>query len=403
VTDVSIESLPLFPFRNPAHNPFSILDDRDLQSIEGPISRVRLPTGGWAWLVTRLPDVKAALRSDAFSADVNRPGFPLARPYVPTARGWFIRMDGDEHLRLRRMFTAQFMTKNIRRIEPMLTEIVDGALDAVAAAGPPADLVALFALPIPSLTICRMLGVPYKDHAFFQECSGRIVGTGEEPEDMMAAVAELTDYLAALIETRRAEKPRGDDLLSQLITEQIDTGELEPEDLTGMAVLLLIGGHETTANMLSMSTLLLLQHPEKLEALRANPSLMENTVEELLRYTTIVREGLARQAVRDVEVGGQLIREGEGVMTMLSLANYDESAFADADTFDPYRQAHQHVAFGFGVHQCIGQPLARAEMRIALNRLFARFPTLRLAVPAADVPTRPDALAYGLTSLPVSW
>ena len=400
MTDV----LPLFPFRSPADDPFQPVTGADRAGLDGPVSRVRLPTGGWTWLVTRHADVRQLLRSEAFSADTYQPGFPLLRPAPPNVpenrRGGFIRMDGDEHQRLRRMLTAEFMIKNIRRIEPLIGDVVDAALDDLAAAGPPADLIEHFALPVPSLVICHLLGVPYADHDFFQTRSRVLLDRAAPPERTRAAIADLRGYLAGLID----DGPKGDSLLRRLITERVDTGELAVGELIGMALLLLIAGHETTANMIGLSTLLLLQHPQHLAALRDDPAMADSLVEELLRYLTIVRTGLPRVALRDTEVGGQPIRAGEGVTALLSLANRDDSAFAgDPESFDPYREAHQHVAFGFGVHQCIGQPLARAELKVALVRLAARFPGLRLAADPATLPARDTSIVFGLSALPVGW
>ena len=406
--DVLTDQLPLFPFRSPADNPFVPVTAADRHALDAPVSRVRLPTGGWTWLVTRHADVRTMLRSDAFSADAYRTGFPLLRPNPPDSpdnrRGGFIRMDGDQHQRLRRMLTAEFMIKNIRRIEPLIDGIVDRALDDLIAAGQSADLIADFALPVPSLVICHLLGVPYADHAFFQSRSRELLDRSVPMERIRAAIADLRGYLHQLIETEHAAGARGDNLLSRLITERVDTGELETGELVGMALLLLIAGHETTANMIGLSTLLLLQHPRHFEALRSDPDLADTMVEELLRYLTIVRSGLPRVAIRDTEVGGQPIRAGEGVTALLSLANRDDASFTgDPDDFDPYREARQHLAFGFGVHQCIGQPLARAELRVALVRLARRLPSLRLTADPGRLPTRDMSVVYGLAELPVAW
>jgi len=407
VADVLADRLPLFPFRSPDDDPFTPVTGADLRRLDGPVTRVRLPTGGWTWLVTRHADVKQMLRSDAFSADMTRPGFPLLRPAPPQTpqnrRGGFIRMDGEEHRRLRMMLTAEFMVANIRRIEPLITGVVDDALDQLEAAGRPADLVARFALPVPSLVICHLLGVPYADHEFFQKRSAVLLDQGAEPTAVRDAATGLRTYLGTLIETKRTSGRPGDDLLGRLVSDRVRTGELEIGELIGMALLLLIAGHETTANMIGLSVVLLLQRPEVWRRLRDDDAAADGVVEELLRYLTIVRTGLPRQAIRDVQVGGRLIRAGEPVTALLSLANRDEEVFADADEFDPYRQAHQHLAFGFGVHQCIGQPLARAELRIALTRLARRLPGLTLAADPATLPRRDMSIVYGLAELPVTW
>ncbi|MFI5930558.1 cytochrome P450 [Actinoplanes sp. NPDC051494] len=408
MTDVRTDRLPLFPFRSPGDDPFTPVTAADRRHLDGPVTRVRLPTGGWTWLVTRHADVREMLRSDAFSADMYRPGFPLLRrlpPQSPEARrGGFIRMDGDEHVRLRKMLTAEFMVKNIRRIEPLITTVVDDALDTLTAGDRPADLIAGFALPVPSLVICHLLGVPYADHAYFQQRSTVLLDQSAGPAAVRDAMTGLRSYLGHLIEAKRTSGDPGDDLLGRLVSDRVRTGELEIGELIGMAVLLLIAGHETTANMIGLSVLLLLQRPDVWQRLRtADDDTVNGIVEELLRYLTIVRTGLPRQAVRDIDLGGRRIRAGEPVTALLSLANRDDTTFPDGDTFDPYRAARQHMAFGFGVHQCIGQPLARAELRVALARLARRLPTLRLATDPAALPTRDNSIVYGLAELPVTW
>jgi cytochrome P450 len=411
VADLLTDRLPLFPFLSPGTDPFTPVTAADRRTLDGPVTRVRLPTGGWTWLVTRHPDVKQVLRSDAFSADMYRPGFPLLRPppvQTPESRrGSFIRMDGSEHLRLRRMLTAEFMIKNVRRIEPLIAATVDDALDALTAQQRPADLVEHFALPVPSLVICHLLGVPYDDHAYFQQRSKVLLDRSADPADVRDAAIALRSYLGHLIEAKRTSGNPGDDLLGRLVSDRVRTGELEIGELIGMATLLLIAGHETTANMIGLSVLLLQQHREVWQRLQtggADPDAeADAVVEELLRYLTIVRQGLPRVAVRDTEVGGHRIRAGDPVIVLLSLANRDDDVFEHPDTFDPYREARQHMAFGFGVHQCIGQPLARAELRIALTRLARRLPGLRLATDPATVPTRDMSIVYGLAELPVTW
>jgi cytochrome P450 len=406
VTGTAIADLPLFPFTDPRTSPFTPLTQADRQRFNGPVTRVRLPTGGWAWLVTRHADVREMLRHPGFSTDPTRPGFPMLRPLMPSdldRPGSFIRMDGAEHARFRRMLTAEFMIKSVRRIEPLIRQTVERALDAMRDAGPPADLVESFALPVPSMVICHLLGVPYQDHEFFQARSSTLLDRRTTAEQVSRAADELRDYLEALVDAKRAAHSRTGDLLSRLIAERLDTGELTQRELVGMALLLLIAGHETTANMIGLSTLLLLQYPDRLTALASDPSRAAGLVEELLRYLTIVRTGLPRVATTDVEIGGQRIGAGEGAIALLSLANRDGTVFDDADAFDPYREAHQHIAFGFGVHQCIGQPLARAELRIALVELARRFPALHAAASPADVPTRETSVVYGLVELPVTW
>ncbi|MFI9644066.1 cytochrome P450 [Micromonospora sp. NPDC051925] len=407
MTQTMETELPCWPPVNSARGPFTPLDDAERQRYVGPVTRVLLPTGATAWLVSRHTDVRQLLRHPAFSSDLQRPGFPLLRPLPPEVamnnQGAFIRMDGAAHSRLRRMLTAEFMIKNVRRIEPLIHRTVDEALADLATAGSPADLVSTFALPLPSKVICHLLGVPYADHDFFQSRSRLLLNREVPPEQFQHAAQELRDYLGALIDTKQAHPDEADDLLSRLIRERVAPGELGIDELVGMTLLLLIAGHETTANMIGLSVLLLTRHPEQYAILRERPELAAGMVDELLRYLSIVRTGLFRLATEDVEIGGQLIRAGEGAIVLISLANRDTEVFDDPDEFDPYRQAHQHLAFGFGMHQCIGQPLARAELRIALVELARRFPDLRVTADPQELSTRDSSIVFGLDTLPVTW
>jgi cytochrome P450 len=275
---------------------------------------------------------------------------------------------------------------------------VDQHLTAMAAAGPPVDLVEAFALPIPSLVICELLGVPYTDHEFFQEQSAVMTGLGTQ-EQVTAAIGALAGYLGDLAAAKRAEP--GDDLLSGLIAE----AGLTDEELANIGLILLVAGHETTANMLALGTFALLQHPEQLAAFRADPALAEPAVEELLRYLSILQFGAPnRAAMEDVELAGRLVRKGETVTLSLPAADHDPEVFDQPEALRLDRaNARRHLAFGHGVHQCLGQQLARIEMRIAYRALFERFPDLRLAVPAEEVPLRDDAVVYGVWRLPVTW
>ncbi|MFF8961002.1 cytochrome P450 [Streptomyces sp. NPDC014894] len=405
MASVEVESLPAFPFIGPDSNPFIPVGESDLNRLGGPVGKVRLPFGGWAWLMTRHEDVRQLLRHPGFSSDQYRPGFPVLNPIPPTregASGLFIFMDGEQHSRFRRMLTAEFMIKNIRRIEPLIEETVVDALERMRAIGPPVDLMSEFALPVPSMTICHLLGVPYSDHDFFQHHSAVIMDRKSGPEEVDGALGALDGLLGELIAFKRTSPD--EDLLSRLVAERVVPGELREDELKSMAMLLLVAGHETTANMIGLSALALLEHPECLDALRADPGLAPGMVEELLRYVTVVRTGLPRLAMEDAEIGGQKIRAGEGVVAMLSMANRDASVFQDPEAFDSTRrEAHRHMAFGFGLHQCIGQPLARAELRVALLELARRFPGLKAETTLADVPKRHMAVTFGLGELPVTW
>jgi cytochrome P450 len=368
---------------------------------EDPVSRLRMPNGQTGWLLTRYSDVRAVLADPRFSS---RNGFVFnpVRPLTPEAEvllrqtpGQFIGMDPPEHTRFRRMLTGQFTVRRMRELEPRIAEIVSSRLDALA--GPPVDLVAAFTLPVPSLVICELLGVPYADRADFQRRSRTLLSVTADLAVVLEARQEIRDYITGLVRAKRQHP--ADDLLSGLARD--DT--LTDEELTSVGALLLVAGHETTANMLALGTLTLLRRPDRLAQLAADPALLDRAVEELLRYLTIIQFGLVRLALADVPVGGVLVRAGEPVVASLAAANRDPAHFADPETLDLAREYAPHLAFGHGVHQCLGQQLARTELRLGFGQLLARFPTLRLAVPPEDVPMREDTIVYGVGSLPVTW
>jgi cytochrome P450 len=329
------------------------------------------------------------------------PGFPFLvagrRELLKRTTPAFIRMDDPEHARLRRMLTSDFIIKRVESQRPMIQQIVDEALDRMIASGSPADLVSTFALPVPSLVICLLLGVPYEDHGFFQSASRTLLDSLSSAEQAGEASRQLTEYLTGLAASKRAAPD--DSILGRLVTRE----ELSLAEAAATGLLLLVAGHETTANMIALGTLALLDRPEQATRLRAEPALVPGAVEELLRYLTIVHTGLPRVALEDVELEGTLIRAGEGVICMLSTANRDDDVFAEGDSLEVDRDARRHLAFGFGIHQCLGQPLARAELQIALETLFRRLPGLRLAVPFEAVEYRTEMLIYGVRELPVAW
>ncbi|WP_035797231.1 cytochrome P450 [Kitasatospora mediocidica] len=366
---------------------------------EASVSRVSLWDGSPCWLLNGYREVRTALTDRRFSADARHPGFPFLTPGRRELVGdnpSFIRLDDPEHSRLRKMLTGDFLIKRVEAMRPGIQRIVDETLDAMLAKGSPADLVAEFALPVPSLVICDLLGVPYEDHEFFQRQSKLLLDATSPAGTVRQAVDELEQYLTALAARIGADD---ESILGRLVAR----GDLTSDEIASNALLLLIAGHETTANMTSLSTLALLRNPEQADRLRADPSLIRGAVEELLRYLTIVHTGLPRVALEDVELDGVLIRAGEGVLCMLSTANRDEELFAAGSELDVERDARRHLAFGFGVHQCLGQPLARAELQIALETLLRRLPELRLAVPFEELSFRTETIVYGLRALPIAW
>jgi pentalenic acid synthase len=369
-----------------------------------PVSKVRLPTGGTAWLVTRHEDVRTVLSSPAFSADGTRPGFPTLMPghQQILRRPPFIRMDPPQHSFYRRMLIQEFTLKRIRTMRPGIQATVDRLLDDLLARTPPVDLVEAFALPVPSLVICQLLGVPYDDHGFFQSRSKAVLSGASTAEQSATAVGGLRAYMDGLI-TRKQREP-SDDLLSKLVAEHLEpAGELRRDELLMMCLMLLGAGHETTANMISLGTVALLEHPDQLSALRSDPELLPRTVEELLRYLSIADYVTTRIAAEDTELSGTAIRAGEGVIALLAAANWDPAVFPEPERLDVHRGNRHHVSFGYGVHQCLGQNLARLELEIVFSSLFTRIPTLRAAVPVDRLPYKNGGLLYGIHELPVTW
>ncbi|MFG1944618.1 cytochrome P450 [Nonomuraea sp. NPDC048826] len=374
---------------------------------EGSVHRMRYADGHEGWLVTGYAAARAILADPRFS---NRPELahsPLAAR-AELARevraqefkvppGFFLRTDAPEHTRYRKLLTGQFTVRRMKALEARILEITEARLDEMEAAGGPIDLVDAFALPIPSLVICELLGVPYEERAAFQEDTKIMVRLDVQADDALAAIGRVFAYLYGLI-SRKREHP-GDDLLGGLV----EGGELTDDELAGVAFLLLVAGHETTANMLGLGTYALLADPAQLEALRDDPSLMDNAVEELLRHLSIIHVGPVRSALEDVEIDGQLIKKGESVTLHLPVINRDPARFPGGDRLDITRPASGHLGFGHGIHQCLGQQLARSEMRIGFAALLRRFPGLRLAVPADEVPLRTDMGIYGVHRLPVTW
>jgi cytochrome P450 len=374
-----------------------------LRDEEG-IRRVETTFDVPAFLIARYDDVREVLADSARFSNAGRLDVPGAEPVSEVERermraGNLLAFDPPEHTRLRRMLTPEFTVRRMRRLEPRIVEIVDDHLDAMETAGPPADLVADFALPIPSLVICELLGVPYADRAAFQDRTSRLLDLALPMDERRDVAREGREYMADLV--GRAQAAPGDDMLGMLVRDH--GGELTTDELIGIAELLLIAGHETTSNMLGLGTLALLRHPEQLALVRDDPAAVGPAVEELLRFLGIVHSGIPRTTTADVEVGGVLIPADSLVVLALASANRDPHFRTGADRLDVTRDAGGHLAFGHGVHHCLGAPLARMEMRIAFPALLRRFPGLALAVPFEEVGFRAFHFIYGLQALPVTW
>ncbi|GAA4798411.1 cytochrome P450 [Streptomyces ziwulingensis] len=399
--DETAPALPEFPLtRRCPYRPPSGYDELRAR---GPVTEVRLPGGRTAWAVTGHAEARRLLADPALSSDHHRPNFPLVQPAMAALKdkdigllvGALVRTDPPEHTRQRRMLMSSFTVRRCAALGANIQRLVDERLDAMLAQGPPTDLVTSFALPVASGTICELLGVPYADHAFFEEQARRRFLPGQ----VVNAFTALADYLDLLI--RDKERSPGDGLLDDLVIEQVLPGRLERTELVRYAMSLLLAGHDTSANMIALSVLTLLEHPRQLAALRTDPELFPGAVEELLRYLSIIGS-LARVATEDIEIGGRHIRAGDGVLVAGGAANHDATQFERPEELDVHRSARNHIAFGYGMHQCIGQNLARVEMDTALRTLFPRVPTLRLAVPADEVPMN-QGLFFGIAELKLTW
>lgn len=368
-----------------------------------PVSKVSTWNGREAWLLTRYADIRAVLADPGISSDLTIEGFPEPTPTVAAARGGqknFARMDPPKHDEHRRMLAPDFKIHHVAELRGYLNELVDVLLDRMEELGGPLDLVDMLAQPVPSSVICQILDLPTERSDFFQDRVKTWMSFDNPPAVASQANQDILDYFSEVVD-ERFDKP-GDDLISRMITNQVKVGNLGKDELLHILQLLLVGGFDTTANMIALGTLTLLNHPDQLALLRDDPSLVNSTVEELLRYLSVAHQVAFRFAIDDIELGAQCIHAGEGVIAPIAAANRDPEVFADPDKFDITRDARRHVAFGFGLHQCLGQPLARIELQVVFSKLFVRFPHLRLARNADDLSFR-NSIIYGVAELPVIW
>lgn len=367
-----------------------------------PVSKLELPFGITAWLVTGYPAAKAVLGDAvAFSnAFGNLTTDGTADDQDPGGLGM---TDPPYHTRLRKMLTPEFTMRRLQRLRPRIGEIIEAQLDEIEAAGAPADLVPTFALPIPSLVICELLGVPYADREGFQALSTARFDLGDDSP--LDAISTSLEYLKGLAEKERANP--GDGLLGMLVREHGD--DITDQELAGLADGLLTGGHETTASSLALGALALMQSPEYFAALgAADDQTVHRAIEELLRYLTVVQVAFPRFTRTEVRVADQLIPQGALVLVSLSAADRDpvlagQEGAPDLERFEPRRAPTSHLAFGYGIHRCVGAELARMELRMAFPALARRFPTLRPAIGLQDLRFRNSSIVYSAESLPVTW
>ena len=369
-----------------------------------PVKKVPLPTGIEIWAVTGYENIRTLLMDPRVSASRKHANFPFyfnAPPEFRTETS-FIGYDQPEHSATRRKAAVTFTNRQVQLLRPRIEKVVDDALDAMAAMEPPVDLHHVLSLPVPMTVICLLLGIPYEDHEFFQVNGTTLLGGIASMEERQRALVDVNNYLIGLVELKQREP--GEDLISRAIAEYRLTGEeFTTRDLVNLCRLLMNGGHETTASMLSLGTAALLEHPEQLALLKADPELVDPAVEELVRYLTIGDAAVPRVALEDIEIAGVTIRAGDGILCLGLTGNRDPEVYDRPDELILERGSRKHLGFGHGLHHCIGADLARVEMQLVWSKLFVRFPELRLAKPFEQIPSKERAIIYGLWGLPVTW
>lgn len=398
--------VPGYPMEREASCPFAP-PARMLEMGEiAPLSRVRIWDGSTPWLITGHAVARALFADPRVSVDDRREGFPhwnehMLSTVTKRPRSVFTA-DAEEHTRYRRMLSKPFTFKRVEGLRPTIQEVTDECIDSILAGPQPADIVSALALPVPTKVISDMLGVPYEDHEFFQEHANAGLARFAAADAMQKGAMSLHQYLINLVEAKMANP--AEDAVSDL-AERVTAGGISVKEAAQLGTGLLIAGHETTANMIGIGILALLQNPEQAALLRDSddPKFIANAAEELMRYLSIIQNGQRRVAIEDIEIGGEAIRAGEGIIIDLAPANWDETVYPRPDELDLSRDASQELGFGYGRHQCVGQQLARAELQIVFHTLLRRIPTLQLAIPFDEVPFKHDRLAYGVYELPVTW
>lgn len=391
--------LPVMPAQRAAHCPLHPPPEFVNWRAEPGLRRA-LWGGQLIWSVSRYQDIRAALVDPRLSADtISASMTPSSDDGTPVI---FARIDDPEHQRLRRMMTGQFTFRRTEAMRPQIQVLVDQYLSTMIDNGPPTDIVRDFALPVPSLVIALLLGVPPEDLEIFQHNTTVGLDTRSSDEQKAQAFAAMYVYIQDLV--KRKEREPGDDLISRLVTDYVATGELNRETAAMNAVIMMQAGHETTANMIALGTVALLENPDTFERLGRtdDPAVIANAIEELMRYLSIVHAQVDRVAIEDLTLGGQLIRAGDRVLMNLPAGNWDPEFVDSPETFDVDRKTRGHLGFGYGAHQCIGANLARVEMQVAFATLARRLPGLQLAVPPDELKFK-DADIYGMKELPVTW
>jgi cytochrome P450 len=372
-----------------------------------PVSRVRLWDGSTPWVITRYADVKTILSDTRLSANFDLDGYPPLSPAALARKGTgartFPNMDDPEHATVRRRLIADFTVRKAEALRPKLQEAVNEMIDHLLDAPRPADLVKSLARPVPTMIICEVLGVPYADREFFHRLVDTLHDHDAAPAEVLAADRQTREYLGALVDVKNTEPDHS--LLGRLAVEQFRKGNMSRNEIANVGQVLMSAGQDMTTNMIALSVLAVLENPGQLAEIRDtdDPGFIAGAVEELLRYLGPSPSGRRRVATADIELGGQVIRKGDGIIVANNIANRDEAAFPDPDTVDFHRDARGHVTFGYGTHLCIGQSLARMELQVVCGTLFRRIPALRLAIPFSELRFTLNTFTYGVYELPVTW
>lgn len=395
--------VPFYPMERAAKCPLDLPPELQKISTDSPVSRVRIWDGNVAWLVTGYAEARAVLTDPRVSSDQSRPGYTFAAPQAKIFHNRnrsMPTMDDPEHATLRRMVTGDFANRKMELLRPKFQQMVDGLIDDMLAAGNSADLFSQLAVPMSSTAICEILGVHNEEGVRFSKLGKIMASPASTPEDNVKAVDDMRALLRSLVE--RSKTDPGDGVIGHLVS----AGEVPDEEIVATALLLMAAYHGATAHMTTLGTMALLANPDQLALIRASrdPKFIANAVEELLRYLSVAHLGRRRVAIDDIDIGGVLIRAGEGIIVATDTANHDPSAFeGDPDVLDLNRDARHHLAFGFGVHQCLGQQLSRVLLQVVFGTLYRRIPTLALTVPVDRLSYKLGLAIYGVNELPVAW
>ena len=399
---VNHENIKMFPFKR--HNGFDLPKEYSFARSSSPIFPVTLWNNQRAWLITRYRDFRKILLDERFSGQFSNENFPTvtkARQAIDKLEKAFVGMDNPHHGHYRRMFTKEFTTKRMNELIPKIEKITDNLLDNIAKKGPVIDLVPELAVELPAMVMCELFGSPYEDRHYILKCAAGRHGLSQSVEDASKSANDLVEYCQNLIINKSQNLKN--DMLSRVIKEYVFSEQLSVEELANICSMILRAGHDTTTNMISLGTLLFLNNKKELKKFIQDSSTNFSAIEELLRFLSPVQFAPRRVALEDLDFMGVNIKKGEGIFALIQSANRDELAFEKPDKFDICRNANNHVTFGFGIHTCLGQGLARIELQIVFRKLFQRFPNLKIEEKFNEISFKYDSQIYGIYRLPVSW